>query len=60
MDIRLVVTDLDGTFLSPDRTISDRAVETVAKLREKGVLFTFITGRPWCAAERFAVRAVSG
>lgn len=57
MEIRLVVTDLDGTFLSPERTISDRAVETVRKLREKGILFTFITGRPWCAAERFAVRA---
>lgn len=56
MDIRLVVTDLDGTLLGPDRSISDRAVETIQKLRDRGVLFTFITGRPWCAAERFAVR----
>lgn len=56
MDIRLVVTDLDGTLLSPDRTISDHAVEVIARLREKGILFTFITGRPWCAAERFAKR----
>lgn len=56
MDIRLVVTDLDGTLLNPDRTISDRAVEAIGRLREKGVLFTFITGRPWCGAERFAVR----
>lgn len=56
MDIRLVVTDLDGTLLSPDRTISDHAVEVIGRLREKGVLFTFITGRPWCAAERFAKR----
>lgn len=57
MDIRLVVTDLDGTLLSPDRSISDHAVETIQKLRDRGILFTFITGRPWCAAERFAVRA---
>ena len=56
MDIRLVVTDLDGTLLSPDRTISDHAVEVISKLKERGVLFTFITGRPWCAAERFAKR----
>lgn len=56
MDIRLVVTDLDGTLLSPDRTISDHAVEVISRLKEKGVLFTFITGRPWCAAERFAKR----
>lgn len=56
MDIRLVVTDLDGTLLSPERTISDRAVEIIGQLRKKGVLFTFITGRPWCGAERFAER----
>lgn len=56
MDIRLVVTDLDGTLLNPDRTISDHAIETIRKLKSKGVLFTFITGRPWCGAERFAER----
>lgn len=56
MDIRLVVTDLDGTLLSPERTISDRAVEVIQRLREQKILFTFITGRPWCAAERFARR----
>lgn len=56
MDIRLVVTDLDGTLLGPDKTISDHAVEVISRLKGKNILFTFITGRPWCAAERFAKR----
>ncbi len=54
--IKLVVTDLDNTLLSPDRTISDRAVATMDAIRKKGVHFTFITGRPPYAVERFAQR----
>ena len=57
MSIRLVLTDLDGTLLDPERNISDEAVEIIAELGRRGTLFTFITGRPWCAAERFARRA---
>lgn len=57
MSIRLVLTDLDGTLLDPERHISDEAVETIAELGRRGILFTFITGRPWHAAERFARRA---
>ncbi len=56
MAIRLIVSDLDGTLLAPDRTISDQAVEAIQALQKRGVLFTFITGRPWYAAERFAQR----
>lgn len=55
-EIRMVVTDLDGTLLSPGREISDKAVETIALLRRKNIHFTFITGRPPYAVERFAER----
>lgn len=54
--IRMIVTDLDGTLLSPSREISDEAVETIAKLRRQKIHFTFITGRPPYAIERFAER----
>lgn len=55
--IKLIVTDLDGTFLDENREISDEAVEMVQTLRSRGVDFTFITGRPWRGARRFALRA---
>lgn len=54
--IRMVVTDLDGTLLSPEREISQGAVDTIAELKERGVLFTFITGRPPYAVKRFSER----
>lgn len=55
--IRLVVTDLDGTLLSPKREISQEAVEVIGELRQRGVPFTFITGRPPYAVDRFIQRA---
>lgn len=54
--IRMVLSDLDGTLLSPDRSICDEAVSLVDELRRDGVLFSFITGRPPYAVRRFAER----
>ena len=53
-DIKLVVSDMDGTFLSPDKNISPAALHAVAALRRHGVAFTFITGRPRFPALRHA------
>lgn len=55
-NIRMVVTDLDGTLLAPNRTISDEAVKTLGQLQDRGILFTFITGRPPYAVKQFAQR----
>ena len=44
--IRMVVTDLDGTLLRNDKSISLRTQRAVARLRERGVLFVAATARP--------------
>ncbi len=43
--IKLVATDLDGTFLNNQSTISDENLKTLNSLGEKGILRVVATGR---------------
>lgn len=43
---RLIVSDLDGTFLSPDGTISDVNRSAVEVAARQGIAFVAATGRP--------------
>lgn len=43
---RLVATDLDGTIVRSDRTISDRTVAALARVEAAGAHLVFVTGRP--------------
>jgi len=44
--IRLVATDLDGTLLRADGSVSEFTVATFARARAAGVPVVFVTGRP--------------
>ena len=44
--IRLLLSDMDGTLLGPDHSLSPRTVEAVRALRAAGVFFSLATGRP--------------
>lgn len=44
--IKMVVTDLDGTLLRNDKTISDYTENVLAELKEQGILFVVATARP--------------
>ncbi|MCF6522147.1 HAD family hydrolase [Streptomyces sp. JJ36] len=43
---RLIATDLDGTLLRDDKSVSDRTVVALAAAEEAGVEVFFVTGRP--------------
>jgi Cof subfamily protein (haloacid dehalogenase superfamily) len=43
---RLIVTDLDGTFLSTDGSVSEQNAEAVATAHSTGIPVLFATGRP--------------
>jgi HAD superfamily hydrolase (TIGR01484 family) len=43
---RLVATDLDGTVVRSDGTISPRTVAMIARLERAGIAFVMVTGRP--------------
>lgn len=43
---RLVATDLDGTVIRSDRTISERTVAALARVEAAGAHLVLVTGRP--------------
>lgn len=44
--IRMIATDLDGTFLRDDKTVSAYSLDVVERARAKGVIFAVATARP--------------
>lgn len=45
-DIKAIITDLDGTLLHSDKTVSDYTVSILKKCRETGILVMAATARP--------------
>jgi Cof subfamily protein (haloacid dehalogenase superfamily) len=45
MNIKMIVTDLDGTLLRSDKTISNYTIEILKKLCEEGIKIVFATAR---------------
>jgi Cof subfamily protein (haloacid dehalogenase superfamily) len=43
---RLLLADVDGTLVTPDKVLTDRAVTAVQKLGKAGILFAVTSGRP--------------
>ncbi len=48
----LICTDLDGTLLRNDKTVSRENLEAIEYFKSEGGYFTFVTGRMPCSATR--------
>jgi Cof subfamily protein (haloacid dehalogenase superfamily) len=44
--IALVLADVDGTLVTNDKVLTDRAKDAIRRLRERGILFAITSGRP--------------
>lgn len=44
--IRLMLADVDGTLVTPDKVLTERAIEAVRDLGKAGILFAITSGRP--------------
>jgi Cof subfamily protein (haloacid dehalogenase superfamily) len=58
--VRLVASDLDGTLLGPEATVSDRTRAALARVRQAGIVVVLVTGRPPRAVREIAARAGLG
>src|SRR5688572_23309032 len=45
-DVRLVVSDADGTLVTPDKIVTPRARAVVRRIIEGGIGFSITSGRP--------------
>ena len=45
-NIKLLLADVDGTLVTPDKALTDRAIDAVRRLGEAGILFAVTSGRP--------------
>jgi Cof subfamily protein (haloacid dehalogenase superfamily) len=45
-DVRLVIADVDGTLLTPDKLLTPRAHAAVGAVMKAGIAFTITSGRP--------------
>ncbi|AWW36627.1 HAD family hydrolase [Streptomyces sp. AS58] len=60
VDIRLVVTDMDGTLLDDDKRAPDGLWEVLDRLRERGVHFSPASGRQYATLAREFAPAAQG
>ncbi len=44
--VKLLVADVDGTLLDPEKQLTDRVRDSVLRVKEAGVLFSIISARP--------------
>ena len=59
-DIRLVVTDMDGTLLDDDKRIPPGLWDTLAELRDRGVVFSPASGRQYATLLREFTEVADG
>jgi len=45
-EIRLMLADVDGTLVTPDKVLTQRAIDAVRGLGQAGILFAITSGRP--------------
>ena len=45
-EIRLLLSDVDGTLVRPDKSLSPRSIDAVRALHDEGILFAVTSGRP--------------
>ncbi len=44
--IRLLLSDVDGTLVTPDKVLTERTCQAVGQLRQAGIEFAITSGRP--------------
>ena len=53
MKYKFVAVDMDGTLLNSEGLITEKTIEAITGIVDKGVIFTISTGRPIQGVEKY-------
>lgn len=53
MNIKMILTDLDGTLIGSDGSISEHTKQVLKRCQQQGILVVIATARYWIGAERY-------
>ena len=53
MNVKMILTDLDGTLIRSDGSISERTKEILKSCQNRGIYVVIATARYWIGAERY-------
>jgi Cof subfamily protein (haloacid dehalogenase superfamily) len=51
--IRLLISDVDGTLVTPEKELTEDSIRAVARLREAGIAFAITSARPPVGLQQF-------
>lgn len=58
--IQLVISDVDGTLITPERELTPVTIDAVGRLRDARIAFAVVSGRPARGMDRFVLPADHG
>lgn len=51
---KIIFVDIDGTLVDDEKQISEETIETIKKLKEKGIYTVLTSGKPYGSIEQFS------
>ena len=53
---KIIFIDIDGTLVNDEKQVSKRTINTIKKLKEKGIITVLTSGRPYGSIENYSIQ----
>ena len=53
---KIIFIDIDGTLVNDEKQVSQRTINTIKKLKEKGIITVLTSGRPYGSIEKYSIQ----
>lgn len=53
---KIIFIDIDGTLVNDEKQVSQRTINTIKRLKEKGIITVLTSGRPYGSIEKYSIQ----